>query len=589
MLLILNQTDSQPLPDDRRHDWFRAGLNVIPPTNPASVIVTDYGIVGDGKTPNDDAINSLIRNNLINGAVLEFPEGSFLFNKSIELSSNIIIRGMGAGLTKFIFNLSGTGNSINISGTPVLKDTSSIVQRALTGDSCLYISNPDLFSAGDIIQLFKKDSDLVTSDWALNTVGQIVKITAIENNKIVLNSKIRLNYELERNSYIRRIIPAANSGLECFSMERIDNTAPEQSSIIQFSYSVNSWVRGVESKNCTFSHIEAEFSSNLLIHGCYIHDAFEFGGGGRAYGVMLHLMTNECLIENNIFRNLRHSMIVQAGANSNVFAYNYSIEPHWTESQLPVNSSGDIVLHGNYVYGNLFEQNICQNIVIDNSHGPNGPYNTFFRNRAELYGIFFSASNSPNQNFIGNEIPNNSFPYSLINYTILGDGHFLYGNNNKGRIVPTGTEKLDIQSYAYSKKPDFLENIYFGEIGTPYQMGKSTIPAKARYETSDKFNGICKPVNTDFIENNQLNNSIQISPNPASDYIEIMLGVGSEPAPTEDVEIFNILGMEITTPSLSDTPPYQGGEKVRVDISHLLSGVYFVRVGDVVRKFMVVR
>jgi hypothetical protein len=43
--------------------------------------------------------------------------------------------------------------------------------------------------------------------------------------------------------------------------------------------------------------------------------------------------------------------------------------------------------------------------------------------------------------------------------------------------------------------------------------------------------------------------------------------------------------MEITTPSLRDTPPYQGGEKVRIDVSHLSPGVYFVCVGDVVRKF----
>jgi hypothetical protein len=52
------------------------------------------------------------------------------------------------------------------------------------------------------------------------------------------------------------------------------------------------------------------------------------------------------------------------------------------------------------------------------------------------------------------------------------------------------------------------------------------------------------------------------------------------------VLIFDLLGIEITTPALCATPPYQGGEKVRIDVSGLLPGIYFVRVGDEVRKFV---
>jgi hypothetical protein len=49
---------------------------------------------------------------------------------------------------------------------------------------------------------------------------------------------------------------------------------------------------------------------------------------------------------------------------------------------------------------------------------------------------------------------------------------------------------------------------------------------------------------------------------------------------------YDFLEMEITTPSLRDTPPYQGGENVGIDVSHLSPGVYFVRVGNIVRKFV---
>ena len=92
---------------------------------------------------------------------------------------------------------------------------------------------------------------------------------------------------------------------------------------------------------------------------------------------MLHFTTNECLVEDNIFNHLRHSMILQAGANGNIFSYNYSYDPYWTGVFFPANSAGEIVLHGNWPYANLFEGNDVGNIVIDNSHDANGPHNTF--------------------------------------------------------------------------------------------------------------------------------------------------------------------------------------------------------------------
>jgi hypothetical protein len=91
-----------------------------------------------------------------------------------------------------------------------------------------------------------------------------------------------------------------------------------------------------------------------------------------------------------------------------------------------------------------------------------------------------------------------------------------------------------------------------------------------------------------------VNNNLIISPNPASDYIEITVpaDILSEAKSRNGVEtsvahprIFDLLGMEITTPHL--TPTLSEGEGVvRLDVSHLSPGVYFVRVGDVVKKFV---
>lgn len=163
-------------------------------------------------------------------------------------------------------------------------------------------------------------------------------------------------------------------GLECLKINRLDASVG-QTTNIAFDFAVDCWVTGVESNNCNFGHLVFTKSTNCYVYGNYFHDAFAYGGGGQAYGVVLQYTSGECLIENNIFKHLRHSMLVQAGANGNVCAFNYSLDPNWTS--FPSNSAGDIVMHGNYVFMNLIEENICQNIVVDASHGINGPYNTF--------------------------------------------------------------------------------------------------------------------------------------------------------------------------------------------------------------------
>src|SRR5690606_35679977 len=154
-------------------------------------------------------------------------------------------------------------------------------------------------------------------------------------------------------------------------------------------------------------------------------DGFSYGSGGKAYGVCLQFGTGDCIVENNYFNHLRHSILMQAGVNGNAIGYNYSVDPYWTDVSLPANSAGDIVFHGNYPYMNLVEGNNCQHIVIDDSHGKNGPYNTLLRNRSDLYGLFMNSNPATDSvNFIGNEVTNTGFLLGL--YILSGNGHFTF-------------------------------------------------------------------------------------------------------------------------------------------------------------------
>ncbi|MEI6346375.1 MAG: T9SS type A sorting domain-containing protein [Bacteroidota bacterium] len=572
----------QTLPSARSVNWTIAGLRDTTTIGFQEIDMQTHGVVGNGVTSNDTILSNVISSLVGTGAIIKFPNGNFLFNHTITLPANVIIKGKGAANTIFTMNLNGAGNSFNIHGTVSNVDTTSLIQSSSKDSNSIVVQNTSHFSIGDWVQIMQLDTDWVTSAWAENTVGQILNITSISGNKITLASPLRINFVISRFAHIRKINPIKNVGIECLKIERIDSTAPEQSSNINFLYAVNCWVSGIESHNCTFAHIDAEVSSNLLISRNYFHHAFWYGSNGRAYGVLLNATTNECRVEDNVFEHLRHSMILQSGANGNVFAYNYSFDPIWETSSifLPANSAGDMVLHGNYPYANLFEGNICQNIVIDDSHGQNGPDNTFFRNRAEGYGIFFSASTSPNQIFIGNDIPNTTSPYSIVNYTIQGTGHFLYGNNNKGTIVPSGTVALPDISYAYTHRPDFIPAQQWGVIGTPNVMGSGNNPAHDRYSLNNIFGTSCGNSTVEVLNNN--NNELQIYPNP----IKSSLFIKSDQL-FKNVAVFNGLGQTIISKDITD-------KNCSFDTSKWNEGLYvvIVRLSDdtvIVKKIVKVQ
>jgi len=553
---------AQLIPSSRKTDWSVAGIKDTSTLNFITYDANQMGLIPDGVTPNDSALYTFFSLHQNEEIRLLFSSGNYLFHQAINLPNNTVIKGNGAENTTFTIQHANSGHGILIHGQAT-SDTTKLVQIGQFNDSIITVNNATNFQPNDWIRLIQNDSQFITSSWAANSIGQIIQIESVNGNQIKLKSKLRLTYALAFNPYIKRILPATNVGIECLKIERMDNTAPEQASNIHFSYAVNSWVSGIESSNTTFAHIEAEYSSNLAINRCYFHDAFGYGDGGRAYGVMLHFTTNECLIEDNIFKHLRHSMILQAGANCNVFAYNYSKEPYWTEVNplLPSNSSGDMVLHGNYPYLNLFEQNIGQNIVIDNSHGANGPYNTFFRNRAELFGVFFSDATSPSQNIIATEIPNTGFPYSVVNYTILGNDHLLVGNNNKGTIVPAGTHNIAESSLFYTENPNFVQPAYFAGIGAPNTLNSISNPAENRFINNSIFGTSCG--NTD-LGISEKEHAIKLSPNPFSTSFSI-----DSDSQIEKIEIYNCLGERIYSIS---NPPHISS----VNTYDWQNGIYFI-------------
>ena len=562
LLLFSFSLNAQTLPANRSVDWSLAGIRGPLPSIPTVVSIVTFGGVGDGSTPNDQAFTQAV-NSLSGGpGVIFFPSGDYLFNAPIDLESNTILQGASIDSTTLRFDLGGSDHAIRITGKDNLGTTTIPID--VNKDALVVpVDDPTGFAVGDYVKISEDDVSLVTSNWAEGSTGQIARIESISGSDFTLESPLRRDYLISRTPELEKLEMVTNVGIEDLRIVRVDATSG-QTSNIYFNYAANCWVSCVESNRCNFSHVELSNSTNIEVKGSYFHDAFDYGNGGKAYGVTLHFTSGENLVENNIFDHLRHSMLLQAGANGNVLAYNYSRDPFWTGVILPSNSAGDAVLHGNYPYANLFEGNIIQNIVIDDSHDINGPYNTFFRNRAELYGIFMNNSPaSDDQNFIGNEIPNTSG--SLLGlYALSGSGHFEHGNNHQGTIKPTGTSALPDTSYYLDTIPEwFQNNSNWPPIGTPNPMGDFDIEAKDRFD-----NGIlvaCLAEEDTTISVNELakvENSLVIFPNPAEN--ELFLQTD---APVTGYRISTLQGQLVREEKLSE---------LRIDLSTLEGGVYLI-------------
>lgn len=563
-LLLTQDSMAQTIPQDRLTNWTKAGLADTLPDFGNVVNIMNHGAVANGTTANDTALMMAIAALNNQPGTIYIPAGSYLFTKPVNLErDSIIIKGDGTA-TRLLFNLSSTiQNMFNIRGT-IEPNIINVTQAIEKNDSSIVLASTTGVNTGDYIYIYHNDTGIIFSAWAYGSAGQIIRITKISGNTIFVDAPVRRNYPANSNIRIRKMKPVTYVGLECMYMERQDTTAT-QSNNIDFNAAANCWVTGIESNMTNFSHIAINYSTHILVRGCYFHHAHAYGGGGQAYGTTVEYTSGDCLIENNVFEHLRHSMLIQAGANGNVFAYNYSKDPYWTQPPFPTNAGGDMVCHGNYPYLNLFEGNIGQSIVVDDSHGINGPFNTFFRNRAELYGIVTVAAVADSMNYAGNEITG-----ANGNYVLGGNGYFEHGNNVKGTINPANTTTIPEQSLYRGTPPGYWSgNAVYPSIGTPHAYSTGSNAAFDRYANNSKTD--CER-NPKYVTVGELKNKqdmlLATYPNPAGDYVYIQLPATESAG---ELAVVNSMGQKIYT-----TQTVKHRLQLKVHVSTWTAGWYYV-------------
>lgn len=547
-------------PYERFSNWQNAGLQTAFDSTFQLIQIADYGVDASGQADCSIILQALLDQN--SQIRIHFPAGTFKFEQPINLHSDQIIEGEGPDLTHFIFDLNGSNDAFEVNGA--LDQSTFNLVTPLVKKQNFVICIGHTFSDNDWLYIQTDDVNLVSSSWAIGTTGQLVQIANVSGDTLWLHSALRRNFT--GVVWVRQAHPLEHVGFRCFSVERLDDTAPNQTSTFHLFGVVNAFIESIYSRNCTFAHTDVSCASKISIRKNYFTEGFSYGGGGRAYGVVLQQTTGECLVEDNIFKRLRHSILLQSGANGNVCAFNFSTDPYWEENLLTSNSAGELVLHGNYPYANLFEQNSIGNIVIDNSHGANGPDNLFYRNRANMFGIFFSDQTSPDQLFIGNHVTNTAFPYSLVNWNIQGSGHYLFANNNKGNIVPAGSFFTVDTSFAYTNKPDFVNQAVWLHIGAQPVL-TYPIPAAQRYTNQAYFATSCGQTDVAL---NEWSVSTFLYPNPVQNELYLRTAkpyFGS-------VKVLDLRGNTILS-------THMVGTELFVDLTQIKTGSYLLNLTEI--------
>lgn len=488
VLCLSTIVSAEILPSSRRIDWGPGIPGGIP--EPAvSVSVADHGAAADGVTDDHDAFAAAIDALPSAGGAVLVPEGTYLIGSTISLPSGVVLRGEGADKTRLHFSQSDGSTCIEAI-TYQRGEWVDAVSGYTPGSTELVVADGSSFQAGGFAEIQQDNDPAVmytdskwSQSWAEGSVGQILVIDKVNGNTLTLATPLYSTYRAELNPVVRSQGLVEKAGVEKLFVKK---TVPDaDGSTFHFKNTAYCWVREVESDHTRKSHVNVTASIGCVFRDSYFHHSYDHGGGGHGYGVNLGQHVTACLVENNIFRHLRHSMLVQVGATGNVFGYNYSLDNVQGAGETDMNQGWtpcDISLHGHYPSYNLFEGNVVQEIDVSDYWGPCGPGNTFLRNTVESEGIDV-LDHSHQQNVIGNVLGGGANDLTIESgvENTLAHGNVIGGTTEWDTDIADHTIP---SSYYLNGKPAFFGNTSWPAAG-PGISAPATLPAKERYDSGD--------------------------------------------------------------------------------------------------------
>jgi hypothetical protein len=389
-------------PTDRRVTWDPGHRGPIP-TVAVKANVKTLGAKADGTTDDAAVFQQAIDSVALAapGAVL-VPAGTYLLESTLELKTGVVLRGEGSDKTHLVVDVpsasyeGGVGAKGGYGAGPF-----AITAGSTAGSKTLTLSGASGLKAGQVVWIYSENDAAVmytdpewNQSWAENAVGQILEIKSVSGQQVTLDAPLRLTHPQARKPELRVLDVVRDVGVEDLHIKRLDQA---EDYLVRFERTVNGWLRSCHLEWCTRGHVQLSLARHITIEGNEMHHAYDYGGGGHGYGVQVSSAVSDCLVENNTFYVLRHSLLIQLGANGNVFANNFSRDRKLT----------DISIHGHYSYMNLFEGNQVEEAVYADYWGPIGPLTTLYRNRVTKAAIKI-LDHSDKENVVGNTVVSSS-------------------------------------------------------------------------------------------------------------------------------------------------------------------------------------
>jgi hypothetical protein len=312
----------------------------------------------------------------------------------------------------------------------------------------------------------------------------MARIVAIDGQRITIHPPLHITYTMDHNPRIRPIRFIERVGIEDLTLQRIDAGGDSGSNVV-FRRAADSWLQRVESDFTERYHVAISESLQIEVRDSYIHHAKSRGDGGQGYGASLGRFATSILVENNIFYETRHAMIVQIGTSGCVFGYNYS-ERNFSDDGWDKTS---ISLHGHFPFMNLWESNIAGWVGIGDFWGPAGPGNTFFRNR-----IVGTDRHEDFGDFRGIELEEYYGTQYVIGNEAMAEGIYgdrsdavIHGNYEDGEVVwdSTISDHTLPPSFYLSSRPGFYGSMDWPSLGGDQPLGEGSIPALERWTSGD--------------------------------------------------------------------------------------------------------
>ena len=275
-------------------------------------------------------------------------------------------------------------------------DEIKLARDGKRGDVALAVADASSFQIGDRFFLLAP----TTARWnALvdnaRTTGTFrrneYQIEKIDGNTITINQPLRIDFPVVDGSFVQKILPIRNCGVEDLSLEQ---TTDNWTSGIIFSNAWDCFARRVHIVKPGRWPVYFVPAKNCEIRDCRFDDAWWKGGGGTAY--VGWEFAYDCLMDNVRTTKLRHAPLVQWSAAGNVVRNSVFEDSDgqwhsgWTHENLFENCTIDSKQgNGSYGYG------LWASPPEDEAHGPNGPRNVVYNCdiKSEKAGLWLGGMN----------------------------------------------------------------------------------------------------------------------------------------------------------------------------------------------------